>query len=72
MVIIWNILKFATNYVSLASMITGIIAAVIFFVKYGLTTQSFVLFAASLYVIFRHRSNIERLINGTENKIRKE
>lgn len=71
MVVIWNILKFATNYVSVASMATGLASVALFYVAYGFSLQTYILFAAAMFVIFKHRANISRLIKGTENKVRK-
>lgn len=69
--IIWTILKKITNYVSLSSMIACITAAFIFLLIYGPRPVSYLLFIGALFIIFLHRSNVKRLINGTENKIRK-
>lgn len=71
MVVIWSILRFATNYVSVASMVTGIVSVFMFYYVYGFGLQTWVLLAAAIFVIFRHRANIVRLMNGTENKVRK-
>jgi glycerol-3-phosphate acyltransferase PlsY len=68
--VLWNILKFFTNYVSVASMITGLGATVMFYYFYGSSTSTFILLLSALFVIYRHRSNIARLIEGTENKVR--
>jgi glycerol-3-phosphate acyltransferase PlsY len=69
---VWIIVFYASRYVSLAS----IIAAVALPVATIFLTQSLrsspLLFGLSaiiaLFVIIRHRANIVRLLNGTENK----
>ncbi len=64
------ILIFATRLVSVASIIT---AALLPAIAYLLTkSPQFTLFsaAAGLFVIFQHRSNIERLMRGEEHKLR--
>nr|WP_295973628.1 glycerol-3-phosphate 1-O-acyltransferase PlsY [uncultured Bacillus sp.] len=59
---------FITKYVSLSSMFGGIVAII-----YAIIMKDLVLIvvASSLtgFVIFRHRANIKRIINGTEPKV---
>ncbi|GIO23203.1 glycerol-3-phosphate 1-O-acyltransferase PlsY [Oceanobacillus sp. J11TS1] len=59
---------YLSKYVSLSSMITGIIAfiASLFFQDVGLTIVIFILTA---FVTYRHRTNIKRIKDGTEPKI---
>lgn len=68
--IIWMILKRITNYVSLSSMISCIIASLIILGVYGPEPAFYIMFAGAILIVFLHRSNIKRLLNGTENKIR--
>lgn len=68
-VCIWKILKHLTNYVSIASMLSCFIASFIFLYKYGFDLSFFALFAGALFVVYLHRANIKRLINGNENKV---
>ncbi|WP_079530010.1 glycerol-3-phosphate 1-O-acyltransferase PlsY [Halobacillus hunanensis] len=59
---------YISKYVSLSSMITGIVSVVvsILFQEYGLT----ILIALfTIFVIYRHLANIKRIINKTEPKI---
>ncbi|MBP9913570.1 MAG: glycerol-3-phosphate 1-O-acyltransferase PlsY [Opitutaceae bacterium] len=66
--VVWSIAFFATRYVSLAS----ILAAVSLPVSVWLRGRPALLIGMAaliaLFVIVRHRTNIERLINGTENR----
>lgn len=57
-----------TKYVSLSSMITGLLAIVITTVlqEYELLIVSVIL---SIFIFYRHRANIKRIINKTEPKI---
>lgn len=56
------------KYVSLASMITGLVATVVtLFYKDWLLFA--MVFGLSLFVIIRHKDNIKRIINKTEPKI---
>lgn len=57
-----------TKYVSLSSMITGIIGIIttIIMQEYELLIVSVIL---SIFIFYRHRANIKRIINKTEPKI---
>lgn len=68
--VLWYTLRYVTNYVSLASIISCIAASFIIFILYGFRPVSYIMFVAALVVIFLHRANIKRLIEGTENKVR--
>ena len=67
--VVWFTIVYMTRYVSLGSVVadflTPILAAL-----YGYPME-YVLFTviAAILVIVRHRENIKRLMNGTENKI---
>jgi glycerol-3-phosphate acyltransferase PlsY len=65
---VWIMLFSASRYVSLASIIAAIaLPAAAFFLHEPPLLQWFALLIAVL-VILRHRANIVRLLNGTENK----
>lgn len=68
--IIWLVIVILSKYVSLASIIAAICVPVFAFIL-GMPSE-FVAFGvvAALFVIYRHKSNIGRLMNGTENKIK--
>lgn len=68
--IIWIVLKRITNYVSLASIIACITAPFIFLAVYGLISTFYIMLAGAILIVFLHRSNIKRLLKGTENKIK--
>lgn len=70
-ILLWKCLKHITNYVSLASAITAFISPFIFLIYYGKQSlpEFISLMCAALFVIYKHKSNIERLIAGTENKV---
>lgn len=65
---VWGILFFATRYVSLASICSA--AALPFAALYFGEMPILVLVAAlvAVFVVLRHRSNIGRLLNGTEHR----
>ncbi|MBQ6775453.1 MAG: glycerol-3-phosphate 1-O-acyltransferase PlsY [Synergistaceae bacterium] len=65
---VWYLVRWTTRYVSLASMLS-LVASSIFFAMLGAPKIFTGLAAAlALLVIFSHRENIVRLINGKENK----
>ncbi|MCK4259050.1 MAG: glycerol-3-phosphate 1-O-acyltransferase PlsY [Halanaerobiales bacterium] len=62
---------YLTKYVSLGSIITGAMIPVIMILLKE--PGEYILFGiiAAIFVVYRHRGNIERLLAGTENKISK-
>lgn len=67
---LWLVIVFFTKYVSLASMIAACAAPFLaYFFSYS---RSFIALAAvcGIFIVIRHKENILRLINGTENKIK--
>ena len=68
--LVWLAIVFVTRYVSLGSIVGAAlvpILALIFdmpMVYIGFGTL------AAIFIIYRHKSNIERLLNGTESKIK--
>ena len=72
-ILTWAILFFTTGYVSLGSIIAALAVIITGWVHinhYGLATAIALTLLGSL-TIYRHRSNIQRLIAGTENKFEK-
>lgn len=59
---------FLFKYVSLASMLTGVIASIISFFMHDILLFVLILIL-TVFVIYRHRDNIKRIINKTEPKI---
>lgn len=68
--VLWIVLRYVTNYVSVASMVSCLTASITIFFIYGNEPVSYIMLAAALFVVFLHRANIKRIINGTENKVR--
>lgn len=75
MLAVWVMLVLITRYVSVASVSAAVLAPVIYIVfqrdrafSSGLSVFVFTCIMA-LLVVFSHRSNIRRLLNGTENKV---
>ena len=66
---LWFTIVYMTRYVSLGSVVAGVITPILAALfAYPMEYIVFTVIAA-LLVIVRHRENIKRLMNGTENKI---
>ena len=66
---VWLAIVYMTRYVSLGSVVAGFLTPLLaVFFSYPMEYIVFTVIAA-LLVIVRHRENIKRLMNGTENKI---
>ena len=61
----------ATRYVSLGSMVAALTYPILVYaLGIGGTREIIVSVLSFLLLVFRHRENIRRLINGTESKFR--
>ncbi len=70
-ILTWAIVFFISGYVSLGSIIASIVVILTSWAgNYGLVT-AIALTLLSTLTIYRHRSNIQRLLAGTENKFQK-
>ncbi len=65
----WLILAAATRYASLASLLAGLTAPASAWLLSGRLDIVAVLTSITLFIIWRHRANIQRLLAGTEGKI---
>lgn len=68
--LIWGVVTYTTKYVSVGSIIALIISP---FVMYFLGAPiAYIAYCAlgAIYIVYLHRENIKRLINGNENKVR--
>ena len=68
--IIWGVITYTTKYVSVGSIIALVVSP---FVMYFLGAPiAYVAYCAlgAIYIVYLHRENIKRLINGNENKVR--
>ena len=67
--LVWLIIVMITKYVSLGSCIAAALVPILAYV-WGYPAPYFVFgVLAALFIIVRHKANIVRLMNGTENKI---
>lgn len=66
---VWLVVVLITRYVSLGSIIAALLVPILAF--YFDSDFAFILFGfvAAIFIIYRHKENIARLVRGKENKI---
>ena len=67
-ILTWIIIILISKYPSLASLVSAFIVLIVNFIFNGMY-QSFILILFFLLILYSHKSNIQRLKAGTENKI---
>ena len=67
-ILTWIIIILISKYPSLASLVSTFIVLIVNFIFNGMY-QSFILILFFLLILYSHKSNIQRLKVGTENKI---
>ena len=71
-VLVFITVVYISKYVSLGSLLAGLAFVVYFLITSGfLNTLSYTAIGLFLLIVFTHRVNIQKLLNGTENKIGK-
>jgi len=65
----WLVVAFATRYSSLAALVTAVLAPVYAWLLSGDSGVVALVAVMSVLLIWRHRSNIAKLRNGTESKL---
>ena len=75
-IVTWIVLFYSTRYVSLASMLTALMLPliVLMLLHFGKMTEwsfLYVSIALTVFIVLRHRSNISRLLSGTEQRFNK-
>lgn len=65
----WLIIAVFFRYSSLAALVASVFAPFYTFYLFGLTPYLPAVFAMCLLLIWRHRENITKLVNGTESKL---
>ncbi|MDD4751759.1 MAG: glycerol-3-phosphate 1-O-acyltransferase PlsY [Desulfitobacteriaceae bacterium] len=68
-VLVWGIIVAITRYVSLGTIIGALTVPIASLILHLDTAYIVFGVVGSAFVIFKHHSNISRLLNGTENKI---
>lgn len=67
----WLIVAFFMRYSSLAALSAAVFAPLYFTFLFGLQPMGLAILVMSLLLIYRHRSNIRNLMNGTETRLAK-
>lgn len=67
---IWSVITWFSKYVSLGSIIALICAPILMFIFNNPVCYTIYALIAAIYIVYLHRENIKRLINGNENKVR--
>ncbi len=65
----WLIVAVFLRYSSLAALISALFAPVYFVFLFGVQPMAVAIVAMSALLIWRHRSNIKNLLNGTEGRL---
>ncbi|UFU01153.1 glycerol-3-phosphate 1-O-acyltransferase PlsY [Radiobacillus kanasensis] len=68
MILTFFIVLYLSKFVSLSSMITGIVAIIVTIIQQDIALMILTSILTA-FVIYRHRSNIKRILNKTEPKI---
>ena len=66
--VVWVLIFYSTRYVSLGSIMAAVVVPTVSWLLGNPLPLNIVTTALGLFVIFRHRENIRRLLNGTENR----
>jgi glycerol-3-phosphate acyltransferase PlsY len=66
--LVWVVLFYTTRYVSVASIGLAAALPVVSFMRHGPAVLFFFALAVAVFIIYRHRANIARLVRGEENR----
>ena len=67
---IWGVITYTTKYVSVGSMIALIISPFLMYFFHSPIAYIGYCALGAVYIVYLHRENIKRLLNGNENKVR--
>ena len=65
----WLVVALLTRYSSLAALVTAVLAPVYLYLMQGDPRGVFAVAVMSVLLIWRHRANISKLMNGTESRL---
>lgn len=68
--IVWGIITYTTKYVSVGSIIALLISPFVMYFLHAPAAYAAYCAIGALYIVYLHRENIKRLIQGNENKVR--
>jgi glycerol-3-phosphate acyltransferase PlsY len=68
--VVWGVITYSTKYVSVGSICALLISP--FLMYFFNAPIAYIVYCAlgAIYIVYLHRENIKRLINGNENKVR--
>ncbi len=67
-VVVWVLSFYITRYVSLGSILSAVVVPAASWIQGNPLPLNIVATVLGVFVVFRHRENIKRLLNGTENR----
>lgn len=67
--IMWFVVSLVSGYISLGSIVAAFSAIIFVFAFHYQAAVCIFVVIASLYVVYKHHTNIKRLLNGSENKV---
>lgn len=65
----WLLVAFTTRYSSLAALVAAVLAPIYWMLFHGIDASTLAVLVMSALLIWRHRSNIDKLLSGKESKI---
>ncbi len=68
--LVWGAITYTTKYVSVGSMIALAISPILMFIFGAPIAYTMYCALGAAYIIYLHRTNVQRLLQGTENKVR--
>lgn len=68
--LVWGITTYTTKYVSVGSIVALVLSPFLMFFFYAPVAYVYYCALGAIYIIYLHRENIKRLMQGNENKVR--
>ncbi len=68
--LVWGVITYTTKYVSVGSIIALLISPLLMYFLHSPIAYVAYCAIGAIYIVYLHRENIKRLINGNENKVR--
>jgi len=68
--VIWSVITYFSKYVSLGSIIALSISPILMYFCHEPIAYVLYCILGAVYIIYLHRENVKRLLNGTESKVR--
>ncbi len=65
----WLVIAILTRYSSLAALVTAVLAPAYCLLLHGSAQRTVAVAVMSVLLVWRHRANISKLLNGTESKL---